>query len=40
MLVGQGVLGVGYWTGQQRPTVAAEADMAAAMRRALEEVFS
>ena len=40
MLVGQGVLGVGYWTGQSRPTVAAEADMAAAMRRALEEVFS
>jgi len=40
MLVGQGVLGVGYWTGQERPTVAAEGDMAAAMRRALEEVFS
>ena len=40
MLVGQGVLGVGYWTGQSRPTVAAEADMAASMRRALEEVFS
>jgi shikimate dehydrogenase len=40
MLVGQGVLGVGYWTGQDRPTVAAEADMAAVMRRALEEVFS
>ena len=37
MLVGQGVLGVGYWTGQDRPTVAAEADMAAVMRRALEE---
>jgi shikimate dehydrogenase len=40
MLVGQGVLGVGYWTGQERPTVAAAADMAAVMRRALEEVFS
>ena len=40
MLVGQGVLGVGYWTGQDRPTVAAAADMAAVMRRALEEVFS
>jgi shikimate dehydrogenase len=40
MLVGQGVLGVGYWTGQERPTVAAAADMAATMRRALEEVFA
>lgn len=40
MLVGQGVLGVGYWTGQRHPDVAAAAPMAAAMRRSLEEVFA
>jgi len=40
MLVGQGVLGVGYWTGQQRPDVTAAAALAGAMRRSLEEVFA
>jgi shikimate dehydrogenase len=40
MLVGQGVLGVGYWTGQRHPDVAAAAPMAAVMRRSLEEVFA
>ena len=39
MLVGQGVLGVGYWSGID-VTSPATADMAATMRNALEEVFS
>jgi shikimate dehydrogenase len=39
MLVGQGVLGVGYWSGID-VTSPATADMAAAMRNALEDVFS
>lgn len=38
MLVGQGVLGVGYWTGQDLHGPAAAA-VAAVMRRSLEEVF-
>ena len=40
MLVGQGVLGVGYWTGQQHPDAAAAASLVGAMRRSLEEVFA
>ena len=39
MLVGQGVLGVGYWSGID-VTSPATADVAATMRNALEEVFS
>ena len=39
MLVGQGVLGVGYWSGID-VTAPATADMVATMRNALEEVFS
>lgn len=39
MLVGQGVLGIGYWSGID-VTSPAVADMAATMRNALEEVFS
>jgi shikimate dehydrogenase len=39
MLVGQGVLGVGFWTGIDVTTPAA-AEMAAAMRACLEEVFA
>ena len=39
MLVGQGVLGVGYWSGID-VTAPATANMAATMRNALEEVFS
>jgi shikimate dehydrogenase len=39
MLVGQGVLGVGYWSGID-VTSPASADMAATMRNALEEVFA
>jgi hypothetical protein len=38
MLVGQGVLGVGYWSGID-VTSPASADVAAMMRKALEEVF-
>jgi shikimate dehydrogenase len=38
MLVGQGVLGVGYWTGHDQADAAA--GMAGSMRRALEEVFA
>ncbi|MGB8852744.1 MAG: shikimate dehydrogenase [Pirellulales bacterium] len=38
MLVGQGVLGVGYWTGIDVTTPAA-GEMAGAMRKCLEEVF-
>lgn len=38
MLVGQGVLGVGYWTGIDVTTRAA-VEMATTMRRALEQVF-
>lgn len=40
MLVGQGVLGVGYWTGRDPAGSAADGGMAATMRRALEEVFA
>lgn len=40
MLVGQGVLGVGYWTGREPAAVMADGRIAAAMRRALEEVLS
>ena len=39
MLVGQGVLGVGYWSGIDATSVVT-ADLAATMRAALEEVFS
>ena len=39
MLVGQGVLGVGFWTGIDVTTPAA-AEMAAVMRARLEEVFA
>jgi shikimate dehydrogenase len=39
MLVGQGVLGVGYWSGID-VTSPATAEIAATMRDALEEVFS
>ena len=39
MLVGQGVLGVGYWTGQDLHGPAAAA-VAAVMRRSLEEVLA
>ena len=38
MLVGQGVLGIGYWKGLTLPTVAADAEMVTVMRRSLEEV--
>ena len=42
MLVGQGVLGLGYWSGIDvtSPTSADMVDMAATMRKALEDVFS
>jgi len=39
MLVGQGVLGVGFWTGREL-TPATAPDLVAAMRQALEEVFA
>lgn len=39
MLVGQGVLGVGYWSGID-VTSPATADMVATMRKSLEEVFA
>jgi shikimate dehydrogenase len=39
MLVGQGVLGVGYWSGIDIAAHAA-AELAATMRKSLEEVFS
>ena len=39
MLVGQGVLGVGYWSGID-VTSPTSADMAATMRKTLEDVFS
>ena len=39
MLTGQGLLGIGYWTGMDVTTPAA-ADLAATMRKSLQEVFA
>jgi len=39
MLTGQGLLGIGYWTGMDVTTTAA-AELAATMRKSLQEVFA